>query len=419
MIPKMPGAVERKPIRVLSLSCVYPTVVEPCRGLFVRSRLQALAGHAQVRVVAPVGLIQWGAGGARCFGAANPSRRIDGGIVVHHPRWLYPPNAGWLNGPLLFLQLLPLLARLRQHFRWEIIDAHYGHPEGVAAALCATAFRCRLVVTVRGSELAHARHRTRRLLLSWCLRRADRVIVLSKELRDLVVQLGVLAERVVLVPNGVDGDLFFPKARDETRERLGLDRRLRIVLSAGRLVAEKGHRYVLDAMRCLMNADPDLRLAVVGGPGREGSAFERELRLQLDAPGWCGRVFVLGEISQVELAEWMNASDLFCLGSLREGFPNVVLEALACGLPVVATRVGATPALLPSEEFGFLVPPGDPVALQDSLRRALAREWNRETISVWGRSRSWRQVGEEVCAIIDVVAAESAAGGKDDTWTSR
>jgi teichuronic acid biosynthesis glycosyltransferase TuaC len=410
----MPETGERSPIRVLSLSCVYPTPVEPSRGLFVRSRLLALAAHTRLQVVAPVGLVQWGASGARRFGSANPSRRADGDVPVYHPRWLYPPNAGWPNGPLLFLQLLATLAGLRGSFRWDILDAHYGHPEGVAAALCAVAFRCPFVVTIRGSELVHARRRMRRKLLGWSLRRADRVVAVSDELRALAIELGVPAERVALVRNGVDLDLFSPRSRDEARERLGLDGELRVVLSAGRLVAEKGHLFVLDAMRPLLDADPRLRLAIAGGPGREGSTFERDLRLRLEAPEWRGRVILLGEISQLDLAEWMSAADLFCLGSLREGCPNVVVEALACGLPVVATRVGATPTLIPSEEIGVLVPAGDSKALEGALGRALATEWNRERVAAWGRSRSWSQVAEEIRCILGTIANEAG-----DRWTSR
>ena len=400
-------AAARRPLRILSVSCVYPTAVEPRRGVFIQSRLLALATFAKLSIVAPVGLVQWGTGGARRWGASNPSQRSDGGVHVLHPRWLYPPNAGWANGFLLFMQVLPVLLRLRRRFRWEVIDAHYGHPEGVAAALSAMVFRCRYTVTLRGAEVAHVRHRLRRRLLGWSLRRAARVIALSGELRELALALGVPRQRIVVVTNGVDGDLFRPRPRDESRARLGLDPRLRLVLTVGRQVAEKGHLHVLDAMRPLFDGDPELRLAIAGGPGRTGSGFERELRRRLDSPQLGARVMLLGEIAQDELAVWMNAAEVFCLGSLREGCPNVVLEALACGVPVVATKVGAVPELVPSEEFGLVVPAADPAALERALRRALAGNWDRAAISAWGRSRSWLHVAEELRAVFTDVS-ESA-----------
>jgi teichuronic acid biosynthesis glycosyltransferase TuaC len=414
-----PQHATRPPIRVLSVCCVYPTPLEPRRGTFVRSRLLAIAEHEQVEILAPVGLVQWGTRGARRFGASNPSQRSDDGIPVRHPRWLYPPNAGWANGPLLFLQLLPVLSGLRRRFRWEILDAHYGHPEGVAAALCALVFRCRYVVTLRGAELTHSRYRMRRALMRWSLRRADRVIALSDELRNLAIELGTSPERVLVVRNGVDGSVFFPTSRSAAREKLGIAPNLRIVLSVGRLVADKGHMCVLDAMKVLLDADPDLRLAIAGGPGREGSEFEHTLRTLVESPEWRGKVLMLGEIPQTELAQWMNAADLFCLGSLREGCPNVVVEALACGLPTVATRVGAVPELIPSEELGLVVPPSDPAALERALSRALGTAWDREAIGAWGQRRSWRQVAEELRTVFDSVKDHPQPGAEGDDWTYR
>ena len=164
---------------------------------------------------------------------------------------------------------------------------------------------------------------------------------------------------------------------------------------------------MLDAMEGLLESDPALRLAIAGGSGRAGAEFERELRLRFDAPGWRGNVILLAEIPQAGLAAWMNAADVFCLGSLREGCPNVVLEALACGLPVVATKVGAVPALISSEKFGLLVEPGDARALERALREALARTWDRAAISAWGRSRSWHHVAAELKDVFDTVSAEA------------
>jgi glycosyltransferase involved in cell wall biosynthesis len=367
-----------------------------------------LAARARLRVVAPVGVVQWGARGAGRFGWTAPARRTDGAVEVLHPRWLYPPNAGWPNGPLLFLQLLPRLAVLRRRFRWDVIDAHYGHPEGAAAALLAAAFGCPFVVTVRGSELAHARVASRRWLLSWSLRRAARVVALSGELRDLAVALGAAPERVTLIQNGVDAACFSPRSRDEARRRLGLAPTLRIVLCAARLVADKGHMGALDALGPLLASDPDLRLAIAGGPGREGSEFEGAFRARAEAPELGGRVLLLGELSQDALAEWMNAADVFCLASRREGCPNVVLEALACGLPVVATRVGAVPELVPAEEFGTVVPPDDPVALRSALEQALAARWDREAIGAWGRARSWSEVADELRVVFEDVVGRTA-----------
>jgi glycosyltransferase involved in cell wall biosynthesis len=396
--------------RVLSLSTVYPTSVEPGRGLFVRSRLTALARRVDLEIVAPVGLVRWGAAPEGFRRTPIRARRVDDGVVVHHPYWLYPPSASAINGLLLALRLLPHLARLRRTFPWDVLDAHYAHPEGVAAALCARAFQTPYVVTLRGAEIEHARSSARVAAMRASLRGAARVIALSHELQALAVSLGAREDRVRVVPNGVDAALFSPMPRVDARACLGLPHTGRIVLAAGRLVAGKAHHIVVEAVRALMSEHPDLRLFVAGGSGREGPAYERALRAALDEPALRGRVELLGHVPQERLATWMNAADVFCLGSLREGSPNVVLEALACGAPVVATRVGTVPEIV-NEERGVVVPPGDASALSRALEHALSRSWDRGAIAAAARARCWPTVAAECAAVLHEALAE--LGGRD------
>lgn len=383
-------------LRVLSLTCSYPTRQEGGRGSFVRARLLALAERTDLGIVAPVGWIRWGASGVWRFFGSHPEIVEDGGVRVRHPRWLYPPSRGWINGPLLFLQLLPLCRALRRRRPWDILEAAFGHPEGVAAALLTRVLGGRLAITLRGSELEHAGHRLRRRALGWALRRADLVIALSRELQELAVGLGVARSRTVRSLNGVDASLFRRGGRRAARRRLGLGSDLRIVLSAGHLIRLKGAHDLLQAMEGLFPAEPSLRLALAGDTGHHGASFARDLRLRARRSEHCGRIRFLGELSQRDLALWMSAADLFCLPSHREGCPNVVREALACGLPVVATRVGAVEDLVPSEDLGRVVPPGDPCALAAALRSALEAHWDREAIAAWGRSRDWGRVASEL-----------------------
>ena len=136
-------------------------------------------------------------------------------------------------------------------------------------------------------------------------------------------------------------------------------------------------------------------LIIAGGPGRHGQ-YEAETRRQIGAAGMEGRVRLVGQVPQETLAELMSAADILCLASSREGWPNVVQEALACGTPVVATDVGAVPDMIPSEEYGYVVPPGDESRLREALQSALNRSWDRDRISALGRSRSWDRVAEQV-----------------------
>jgi len=333
-----------------------------------------------------------------------PAHRMDGALRVYHPRWIYPPLFGSLNGVFLFLRLLWPAARLRRRFRYQVIDAHFGHPDGVAAALLSLALRVPFAVTLRGNETMHAGFAVRRFLLRWTLRRAGRVITVSEALRQFALSMGAEAAKTVTIPNGIDTHRFYPRDILECRLRLGMPADRKIILSAGYLIERKGHHHAIRALKALRGRGIDVCLWIAGGAGREG-AFEdhlRRLTAELKLEPW---VHFTGAVPHETLSELMAAADVLCLASFREGWPNVVHEALGCGTPVVSTDVGGVPDLLPGPDYGYIVPAGDLNALEDALYRALARSWDRGAIAAWGRSRSWSQAGAEAVAQLRQCAA--------------
>jgi len=388
-----------RPVRILSLSCVYPNPGEPGLGVFVRSRLQHLAALAELKIIAPVALLDYGSMPERFTAVRGvPRRRWDGDIEVFHPRWIYTPF--WGSVPCLFLRLLPVLLRIRKCFPFQVLDAHFGYPEGVVACLLTRIVQLPFTVTLRGSETMHAKYSSRRLLMRWSLRRAGRVIAVSERLRDFAISLGVDACRVTTIPNGIDGAMFSMRSKSECRKNFGIPQEARAVLSAGLLIERKGHHHVIRALRALRHQGVNAELWIVGSSGRE-DRFERSIRTIVSDLQLSGVVHFLGHVRQETLAELMSAVDILCLASNREGWPNVVHEALACGTPVVATNVGAIPALIQSEEYGLIVPVDDQIALLEALMTALRKTWNRELISAWGRSRTWVAVAAEVLRVFE------------------
>jgi PST family polysaccharide transporter len=393
---------------VLSLSTEFPNPLEPGKGLFVRSRLDAMASRTRLLVVSPVASLDYANPQRNLFAALGiPRQREDGRLQVLHPRWLYPPYGGWTNAFFLFARLLPLLARLRARRRFDAIDAHFAHPEGIAAVLLGLILDRPVLVTLRGSELRYYRQRSKRFWMSWALQRADRVIAVSDGLHKLAIDLGVDPRRVRTVPNGVSADVFFPRNRLACRARHGLAHDDRIILSAGDLAELKGHHRAIAAVKVLNDRGVRARLLIAGGVGRSGRHAEA-LRRQVTVHGLRDRVAFLGEVTQETLAELMSAADVFCLASSTEGWPNVVNEALACGTPVVATDVGAVRQMLVSDRYGYVVPVHDGAALAEALRAALTGQWDREAISARGRSRSWSHAAEDVLEEMQAVMAERA-----------
>jgi teichuronic acid biosynthesis glycosyltransferase TuaC len=386
----------RADTRILSLSCVYPNLNDPGLGLFVRSRLSHLSRLADVKVVAPIAEIDYARSASRWFGRHGvPLRQVDAGIEVLHPAWVYPPGGQSLNAILLFLRLVPLLAGIRASFDFDVIDAHFAFPDGIAACLLAGVFQVPFTVTLRGNETMHARYQLRRRLIAWSLRKASRVITLSETLRQFAVSQGADRDKVKTIPNGVDAGTFFPRDRIHCRHKYNIHPDAKVVLSAGTLIERKGHHLVVRAMASLVREDVNRVLLIVGGSGREGR-YEEEIRRQVAEFGIQKHVRFLGEVPPSDLAELMCSADVLCLASSREGWPNVVHEAMACGVPVVATNVGAVADMIPSPDYGFIVPIADPESLEKALNQALSKEWDHRAISALAHSRSWEQVAREV-----------------------
>jgi glycosyltransferase involved in cell wall biosynthesis len=209
-----------------------------------------------------------------------------------------------------------------------------------------------------------------------------------------MIALGVPETNIQVISNGVDTERFQPRDAKSARKQLGLPEEASIVVSAGSLIESKGHHLLIAAVAELARSFPKLRLYIIG-EGAYRSRLEqlvRETRLQ-------DRVFLFGTRPNEELNLWFSAADLSGLMSSREGWPNVVSEALACGTPVLATRAGGIPEIISSPELGMLVE-RNVQSITVGLERAITKPWNREEIARHSRSRSWDAVASEVEAFL-------------------
>ncbi len=382
-------------LRVLSLSCTFPNSAQPQLGVFVRARLQSLSRLTDVKVVAPIARLEYGNHARR---RSRPTAATSP-FEVLHPRWFYPPLCGVFNALALFAQLLFPVTRLRRRFHFDVIDAHFAFPDGIAAALLARVFDCPFTITLRGNETLHASFPFRGRVIRWAIRRAERIIAVSEPLRQFAIGCGARREHVKVVPNGIDSSVFYRRPRGRIRQKLHLPPDAPLLVSTGYLIERKGHHCAIQALAGLRDRGIPACLVIAGGAGAEGK-FEAVLHKLAADLQISDRVYFVGPVTPDTLAELMSEAHVFCLASTREGWPNVVNEALACGCPVVATKVGGVPDMLPSENFGYVVPVNDPAALLAALACAFTAPWDRAAISCWGRSRSWDQVGSEVFEVL-------------------
>ncbi|RZI84053.1 MAG: glycosyltransferase family 4 protein [Rubrivivax sp.] len=355
------------PLRILTFSTLFPSSVRPGHGIFVETRLRELlkSGEVEARVVAPVPWFpstdpRWG-DYARF--AATPQREQRHGIDVLHPRYLLLPKVGMTTAPLT----LALGARaavkqlLNEGFDFDLFDAHYYYPDGVAAALLSKWFGKPFVVTARGSDVNFiGRYAVPRRFMRWAAGGADASIGVSQALVDRMRELGASSRRQLALRNGVDLERFdLPPDQAQLRTRLSLQG-APLLLSVGNLVPLKGHDLIIEAVALLRQQGLAASLCIIGA-GPERAALEA-----LSERLGVGVRFV-GALPQTELATWYGAADMLVLASEREGWPNVLLESMACGTPVVATAVGGIPEIVQAPLTGRLVAQRTPQDLAEAV----------------------------------------------------
>jgi teichuronic acid biosynthesis glycosyltransferase TuaC len=387
-------------MRVLVLSSTFPSATEPTRGVFIRERIRRLARRCDVVVVAPVPWFpfnRW----IRKERASIPRVERQDGLTVHHPRFFSLPRYGkFLDGAFYFLSLIPFVARLRKDFPFEVIDAHFAYPDGVGATLLARLFRRPVVITLRGSIVRLAGYRLHRPQLRWVLRHADRLIAVSDALRRVAVGLGSSADRIRIIPNGVDATAFAPSDRAEARRLCGLPESGPILVTVAGIYEGKGQLDVVDALQDLLRSYPACLYVVVGSP-RPGESYLRRLKQRGRELGLEGHLRFPGARPHEELPRWFNAADVSVLATRSEGWPNVLLESLACGTPVVAARVGGVPEIVRDGQDGILYPSGDRTALASGLRRSLDRLWDRDALARRAHQFDWNETVEQALDELD------------------
>lgn len=397
-------------IRLLVVTSLYPNAAQPRHGVFVEERLRHLvdSGRIAATVVAPV---PWFPFRSPLFGAYStfasvPKREERYGIRILHPRYPVIPKLGMSIAPyLMFRALLPVLRSLKANGPdFDLIDAHYFYPDGVAAARLGAAIAKPVVITARGSDVAWLpRYRRPRRQIKWAAEHVDAIVAVSKALKDKVAALGVDPEKITILRNGVDLVRFGPRDRTAIRAKLGLTGP--VWLAVGNLVELKGVHITLGALARV----PDVTFLIAGRGPEEAHLRQLADRLDIGA-----RVRYLGVLPHAELSEYYNAADAMVLASSREGMPNVVLESLACGTPVVAAPFEGVTELLSAPEAGEVAAQRSAEAIASAWRRLLDRAPTRSATRAFAEQLGWRPVVEaqhELYARVLAAAGSDAAPG--------
>ncbi|MEE2692505.1 MAG: glycosyltransferase [Pseudomonadota bacterium] len=393
-------------MRILTLTTLYPNAAAPAHGIFVENRLKDFAARsgAEIRVVAPVPWFPVSAPQAGKYAAyaAAPAREIRHGLEVRHPRYLIPPRIGMTYAATALTRCFLKSARalLDEGWDFDLIDAHYLYPDGVAAVRAAKTLGKPVALTTRGTDVSLLPQfpRQKRMILDAVIR-ADAVVAVAQALKDELVGLGAPAEKIRVLRNGVDLEMFRPLDRAAIRARMGLSGP--VIASVGHLIERKGHHLVIEALKGL----PDATL-LIAGDGEERAHLEALAA----APEVAGRIRFLGAVPHGELAEIYNAADVLALASSREGWPNVLLEAMACGTPAVATPVWGNGEVVAAPEAGLLAESRTAPAMAAALESVLAAPPERAATRLYAERFSWAETSDNLASLFsDMLERRRAA----------
>jgi teichuronic acid biosynthesis glycosyltransferase TuaC len=405
--------------KILTFTTLYPNCTDANNGVFIQNRLLhfARAYQHEIRVVAPIPYFPRLKQFERWYRfACVPEHELIKGVSVSHRRYLVVPKIGMTcHGMSMFLGSLAEVRRLRSEFDFAAIDAHFFYPDAFAGVLLGKLLGKPVVASARGTDVhTYSQMPLIRPFLRYVGRNAAAVIAVSDSLKTLLVRLGVKAEKIRVIGNGVDLTRFRPDDMKLARQRLGLSPDGEIILSVARIEKVKGIHHLISAMKYVHQLRPSATLVVVGS--QENRSYVQEIRNQIAQAELDGVVHLAGPQPHESLVDWYNACNLFCLCSSREGWPNALMEAMACGRPVVASRTGDIPAIVGSAACGITIDPSQAKMAADAIVRALDTNWDRQKISFYAQTFRWEDAAAAQQSVFQEVTHAPDSFSRGGFW---
>lgn len=407
-VSKSPVLRSTKTRRILVLSAAFPSRNQPVYGVFVKERVKAIASLPgyEVRVIAPVPFfppLKWF---RRWYPLSQvPRQETIDGLSVWRPRYpMLPKIGGYVHPQLMLRSVRRAVAQIGHDF--DVIDAQFVYPDGVVATKLGRILGKPVVITARGEDIeGFSQLPIINKQIRFALADATQLVTLSRTMAEQMRRLGADPDKITVIPNGVDCDKFFSVRKEEARRTLGLEPARPLVLSVGYRLELKGFHILVDALPEIRRTFPEVLLAIVGGQARWAKDFLPVIEERIRAHGVSEHVLLTGNRPQEELSKWYSAADCLSILSSREGSPNVLMEALACGLPAVATPVGEIPEILGDERLGILLSERSAKAAANGLIEALSRQWNRSYIRNFAEQRTWDETAQRVAEVLERATA--------------
>lgn len=390
--------------KILVISHLFPNNIENSKGIFVFDQVKKLSKLNDIKIISPIIWIPF----SYFFGSWGKLRKVNhkisiNSIDVYYPRYFAIPLrirskilmwfAGFIYSFHVFLKIL----EIKREFNFDIIHSHFAFPDGFSSVILGRIFKKPVVITVHGSDINLYTEEKNHLkpMVVYALKNASHIVVVSTALKEKVIKLGIDENKISVIPNGYDSELFKPIDKYDARKNLGLPTDRKILLFVGNLYPVKGVSYLIEAMKIISERSNNIMLTLVG----EGY-LKPQLQSTVKEYGLSSKVLFAGSQPHERIPLWMNACDLLVLPSVSEGFGAVLIEAAACGKPIVASDIGGIPEA--SNKFGRkLVPPKDPQALANSILEALDSNFNSENIIEENKKFDFSNI---VCQLTNIYA---------------
>ena len=394
-------------MKILVFTYLFPNLVNPEFGIFVLNRLKAVSEYCDLIIINPVPWFPFCEKFSRYQNFNEiPKKEIIQGIEVFHPRFfIVPKYLKFFDSISYFFSVFHLTKRIYKNFKFDLIDLHWTYPDILAGTILSRYFNKRLVVNVRGKSALnifpipegnqyYKEKSLRAIILGKLLPKADAIVTLSEELKTECINLGVLSEKIEVIQNGVNTSKFYYMDQKECRKKLTLPAERKIILSVGNLIFGKGFDRIIRALHFLIKKYPDILYCIAGSRGAAGD-YTETLNKLIKTKGLNEYIFFAGQINHDAIAAWYNAADVFCLSSRSEGCPNVLMEALACGCPCVASDVGDVSNIVKYKFMGKVVD-NSQEALKNGLVEVLAEKYDRKEIAAYMKENTWDKCAEKV-----------------------
>ncbi len=375
-------------MKIIAITNLFPNKNEPTRGLFNKQQFIELAKLCELKVVAP---LPW------YSNLKVPEIEMIDGIETYHPRYFMFPRIGRsLYGFFFYFSLLKYVKAIYKNFAFDTVLATWAYPDAFGSYLIAKNLKKSIVIKVHGTDInEYARFFLRRNLIRFSLKRSNYIVAVSVDLAKKIRNLGVNIDKIHCIRNGIDHNIFKPLNKHECKNNLGLFGKKKIILYVGNLKKEKGLEVLLESFSKLCLLRNDLTLIIIGCGN-----LQESLKLFSAKKGIGAKVLFVGIQPPHRVAEYLNASEVLCLPSFNEGIPNVILESLSCGVPVVACSVGGIPEIITSKSLGILVPPRDSFALFKALNESLSTSWERNDMLLAMENYTWQQSAKQLFALL-------------------